>query len=68
MSQDEKFDVYEYQPKQGSSTLFSKWVTRDFGENRVVFAGGHQIIASVMPLHDSNGLKKIGYMVKGANQ
>ena len=59
-----KHDVYEYNPKVGSSTLFSKGVSRDFGENRVVFVEGHQFIASVMPLHDSNGLTKIGYIVK----
>ena len=61
---DIKYDVYEYKPKVGSSTLFSKGVSRDFGENRVVFVEGHQFVASVMPLHDSNGLKKIGYIVK----
>lgn len=62
---DEKFNVYEYKSSAGSSTLFSKGVTREFGENKVVFVDGHQIIASVMPLHDSNGLDKIGYIVKG---
>ncbi len=67
MSEDEKFDVYEYKVG-GVSTLFSRGVSRDFGENRVVFVDSHQIIASVLPLQDSNGLEKIGYMIKGANQ
>ena len=58
-----KFDVYEY--KSNGDVLFSNGVTREFGQNVIVFVDGHKIIASVMPLHGSEGLNKIGYMVKG---
>jgi hypothetical protein len=57
----QKFYVYEYEHK-GSKSHYSKGVKRDFGENRVVFVDGHQILCSVQPLHDANGLKLIGHL------
>ena len=57
----EKFDLYEYDHK-GSKCLFSKGVAREFGVNKVVFVDGHQILASVQPLQDPNGLKLIGHL------
>lgn len=56
-----KFDVYEHDCN-GSKCLFSEGVKREFGENKLVFVDGHQILASVQPLQDSDGLKLIGYL------
>lgn len=58
----EKHDVYEYITRDGISHFFSKGVKREFGENKVVFVDGHQVFASVMPLHTSNGLKLVGHL------
>ena len=57
-----KHDVYQYVGENGSKFLFSRGVDREFGENRAVFVDGHQILAAVQPLHDSNGLELIGYL------
>ena len=58
-----KHDVYQYTDgKSNSKLLFSRGVTREFGENKVVFTDGHQIIASVQPLNHPNGLELIGYL------
>jgi len=54
-----KHDVYQY---KANGCLFSDGVTRVFGENRVIHTDHGNIINSVMPLHDSNGLIKIGYL------
>lgn len=56
-----KFDVYEYNG-DGLSCFFSRGVSREFGENKVVFVDGMQLIASVQPLHSSKGLDLIGYL------
>ena len=56
-----KHDVYKYKPKQGSVCFFSDGVKREFGENKVIFTEGHQIVSSVQPLHDSGGLELVGY-------
>lgn len=56
-----KFDVYEYEHK-GMKSHYSKGVQREFGENKVVFVDGHQILCSVQPLQDANGLKLIGHL------
>jgi hypothetical protein len=56
-----KHDVYEI-VINGSKHLFSDGVKRDFGENKVVFVDGHQILASVQPLHTTDGLKCIGHL------
>tara|TARA_R110000850_G_C9996087_1_gene467939 strand:- start:2503 stop:2727 length:225 start_codon:yes stop_codon:yes gene_type:complete len=58
----QKHDVYGYEMKGGSISFYSKGVTREFGENRIVFVDGHQMLASVQPLQDSNGLKLMGHM------
>lgn len=58
----EKHDVYQYVAENGSKHLFSRGIEREFGENRVVFVDGHQVLASVQPLHDANGLDLIGYL------
>lgn len=69
MSELIKFDVFEYETGDGFRTLFSKGVNREFGENKVVYTGDYQFLSSVMPCHDSNGLKKVGYIkAKGDNQ
>ena len=57
----QKFDVYEYE-YNGSKSHYSAGVKRDFGENRVVFVDGHQILCSVQPLQDANGLKLVGHL------
>jgi hypothetical protein len=56
-----KYEVYGY-IVNNSQALFSKGVTRDFGENRIVFVDGLQILANVQPLHDANGLDLVGYL------
>lgn len=61
--ENEKFDVYEYE-YNGMKSYYSRGVEREFGENRVVFVDGMQIICSVQPLNDANGLKLIGYMYR----
>ncbi len=61
MTDKEKHDVYQYE-HNGSKTLFSRGVKREFGENRVVFVDGHQVLSSVMPLQDAGGLELIGYL------
>jgi hypothetical protein len=58
----QKHDVYGYKMESGSISFFSNGVKREFGENRLVFVDGHQVIASVQPLHDSNRLELMGYM------
>lgn len=56
-----KFDVYGY-VVNGSQFLFSKGVTREFGENRTIYIDDQQILASVQPLYDANGLDLVGHM------
>lgn len=56
-----KFDVYEYKTHGGVSHLFSKGVTREFGENKIVsFLDGLQALVSVQPLKYHNGLAVVG--------
>ena len=64
MSDDEKVkhNVYSYKMKGGSISFFSEGVTREFGENRVIFVDGRQVLSSVQPLHDKNGLTLAGYL------
>ena len=61
MSDKEKFDVYEYKTTNGSSHLFSAGVSREFGENKVIYTEDGQLFASVQPLHDAGGLDLIGH-------
>ncbi len=61
-----KYNVYEAEYEDGSKTLFSDGVKREFGENHVIFVEGHQIFCSVMPLKidpsDHDNVKNIGYI------
>ena len=61
MDKKKKFDVYESE-HNGLKNHYSRGVTRVFGENKLVFVNGHQILCSVQPMHDSKGLKLIGYL------
>ncbi len=62
MSDKKKYDVYQYQTDEGSVSLYSDGVKRDFGENKVVFIGSKQVVASVQPLYDPFGLELVGHL------
>jgi hypothetical protein len=57
----QKFDVFEYE-FNGSRSHFSSGVAREFGENKIVFVDGHQILVCVQPLQGSGGLTLVGYL------
>jgi hypothetical protein len=59
--QKQKFEVYGF-IVNGNQTLFSKGVTRDFGENKVVFTESNEFLSSVLPLQDSGGLEFVGHI------
>jgi hypothetical protein len=47
---------------EGSEHFFSEGVTREFGENKMMFIHGGTTISLVQPLHTTEGLNLIGYI------
>ena len=58
-----KHDVYEYKDS-AFGAFFSAGVTREFGQNKIVTTKDRgEIFTSVMPLHSTDGLVLVGYLI-----
>ena len=56
-------DVYEYKATVGGA-FFSTGVTREFGQNKIVTTKSNgEIFTTVMPLHSTDGLVLVGYLI-----